>query len=266
MPGKQLTVVSLNTRGIPPAGSRLALRYAAIGAEFEAGDADVVCFQEVFTYWHLSLLARRMRSFGHVIYRASIAGPAGGLVTFSRLPVSAPVYRGFGIPPRAPGISGLTLFQAWMRGALVARLRSPGLCVVNTHPVANRDGDWSEANRFYPVHRAQLDALTRAIRAVPAPVVVCGDFNIARDSSLFAGFVASTGLTDAFGGRCPVTFRAEYLPAGATPHCIDFILTSEGVKAESAAVLFTGKAPLPGGPGYLSDHLGLCATLFVAPS
>ncbi|MBV9448060.1 MAG: endonuclease/exonuclease/phosphatase family protein [Streptosporangiaceae bacterium] len=261
VPGKQLTVVSFNTRGIPVTGSRLAMRYAAIGAELEAGDADVVCFQEIFTYWHLRLLARRMRSFRHVSYLPSVAAPAGGLVTFSRLPVSAPVYRGFGIPPRAPGISGLTRLQAWMKGALVVRLRGPGLCVVNTHPVANRDGDWSEQNRFYAVHRAQLDALTRAVRAVPAPVVVCGDFNIARDSSLFGRFVASAGLADAFEGRCPATFRAEYLPAGATPHCIDFILTSAGVRAESATALFTGKVPLPGGPGYLSDHLGLCATL-----
>jgi hypothetical protein len=29
-------------------------------------------------------------------------------------------------------------------------------------------------------------------------------------------------------------------------------------------VLFTGKEPLPGGPGYLSDHLGLLATVCVA--
>lgn len=266
MPGERLTVVSFNTRGIPVTGSRLATRYAAIGAELEAGDADVVCFQEVFTYWHLRLLTRQMRSYGHVSYRPSAAGPSGGLVTFSRLAVSAPVYRGFGIPPQAPGVSGLGRFQAWIKGVLAVRLRGPGMCVVNTHPLANRDGDWSRANRFYPVHRAQLDALTRAVRAVPAPVVVCGDFNIDRGSSLFAGFVASTRLADVFEGRCPATFRAEYLPAGATPHCIDFILASAGVAAKSATLLFTGMAPLRGGPGYLSDHLGLCATLFVARS
>ena len=66
MPGEQLTVASLNTRGIPLTGSRLASRYEAIGTAFEAGEADVVCFQEVFTYWHLRLLARRMVSFAQV--------------------------------------------------------------------------------------------------------------------------------------------------------------------------------------------------------
>ena len=100
--------------------------------------------------------------------------------------------------------------------------------------------------------------------SVAGPAVVCGDFNVDRDSSLFGDFVAGTGLVDAFGGSCPATFRAEYLPAGETPHCIDFILTSEGFKAEAATVLFAGKMPLPGGPGYVSDHLGLCARLLPA--
>jgi sphingomyelin phosphodiesterase 2 len=47
-----LTIASLNTRGIPLTGSQLAERYAAIGAGFDTGDADVVCSQEVFTYLH----------------------------------------------------------------------------------------------------------------------------------------------------------------------------------------------------------------------
>ncbi len=99
MSGVQVTVVSLNTRGVPVGGTQLAGRYVVIGAELDAGDADVVCFQEVFTWWHLRLLARRMRSLKHVSCGPSPAGPAGGLVTFSRRPVSGARYRGFGIPP-----------------------------------------------------------------------------------------------------------------------------------------------------------------------
>jgi hypothetical protein len=33
------------------------------------------------------------------------------------------------------------------------------------------------------------------------------------------------------------------------------------VTAEATTVLFADEAPLPGGPGYLSDHLGLSARL-----
>lgn len=265
MPGEELTVVSLNTRGIPVPGSYLARRYALIGAELNAGDADVACLQEVFTYWQLRLLTRRMRSFRHVCYRPSLAGPAGGLVTFSRLPVSGTTYRGFGLPPRARGISRVTRFSARMKGALVTRVERWGLCVVNTHPIANKDGDWSQAGRFYPLHRVQLDALARAVRAAGLPAVVCGDFNIDRDSSLFGDFVQGTGLADAFEGGCPATFRAEYLPPGKTSCCIDFILTTAGVRTRAATVLFTDDVPLPGGPGSVSDHIGLRATLFLAP-
>jgi endonuclease/exonuclease/phosphatase family metal-dependent hydrolase len=91
--------------------------------------------------------------------------------------------------------------------------------------------------------------------------VVCGDFNVDRDSSLFSEFAAASGLADAFEGSCPATFRAEFLPAGKAPRCIDFILIAAGIKAESATVVFTDKVPLPGGPGYVSDHMGLRASL-----
>jgi sphingomyelin phosphodiesterase 2 len=262
----RVAIVSLNTRGVPLVGSCLAGRYAVIGAALEAGDTDVACFQEVFTWWHLLLLARRMRSFGYVSFRASSAGPAGGLVTLSRLPVSSTVYRGFGIPPEAVGVSRAARLRAGLKGALMTWLACPGLCVINTHPVANRDGDWSQTGRFYPLHCAQLAVLTRMVRGVSAPAVVCGDFNIDRGSSLFSEFMIGAGLADAFEGSCPPTFRAEYLPAGEAPHCIDFILTADGVKAEAAGVVFAGEEPLPGGLGYVSDHVGLCASLFLAPS
>ncbi len=259
----RVAVVSFNTRGVPVAGSRLAGRYAAIGAALEAEDCDVVCLQEVVTWWHLRLLARRMRSFRHVSFRPSVPGPAGGLVTFSRLPVSGASYQGFGLPPRAPGISPAARLRGAMKGALVTALTRPRLHIVNTHPVANRDGDWSRDGRFYLLHRAQLTVLTRVVRGVRGPVAVCGDFNIDRDSSLFGDFVTGTELADAFEGNCPATFRAEYLQAGQTPRCIDFVLTGAGVKAAGAVVVFAGAEPLPGGPGYLSDHVGLRASLFL---
>ena len=163
-------------------------------------------------------------------------------------------------------ISRAVRLRAALKGALVSRLVRPDLCVINTHPVANRDGDWSRAGRFYPPHRAQLSGLAAAVHgACDAPAVVCGDFNIDRGSSLFSGFVTETGLADAFEDSCAPTFRAEYLPVGERPHCIDFILTAGGVKAESAAVVFVGEEMLPGGPGYVSDHVELRASLFLAP-
>lgn len=258
-------MASLNTRGIPVTGSRLAQRYAAIGAAFEAGDADVVCVQEVFSYWHLRMLARRMPSFRQVSYRRSGAGPAGGLVTFSRAAAASVRYTGFGMPARMAGLSALDRLRAGFKGVLVTRLAESGLAVINVHPLANRDGDWSPGGRFYPWHQAQLAALADVVRDTAGPAVVCGDFNITRDSSLFAAFTAETGLSDVFAGGCPATFRTEYLPAGTPPSSIDFILAGSGVHAEAATVLFAGMTEMPGGPGYVSDHLGLSARLRIPP-
>ena len=99
--GELLTIASLNTRGIPLTGSQLAARYAVIGAGFDAGDAHVVCFQEVFTYWHLRLLVRRMRSFRQVSYRPAPAGPAarsGHVLPAAGIRHGVPAFR-----PAAPG-------------------------------------------------------------------------------------------------------------------------------------------------------------------
>jgi hypothetical protein len=87
---------------------------------------------------------------------SAAAAPANALVRSRQLPAFAgrpgrragdvlaaagTVYRGFGMPPEAPGISRAARFRAALKGALVTRLAHPGLCIVNTHPVANRDGD-----------------------------------------------------------------------------------------------------------------------------
>ena len=102
MSGELLTIASLNTRGIPLTGSQLAERYAVIGAGFDAGDAYVVCCQELFTYWHLRLLVRRMRSFRQVSTRPAPAGPAGSghVLPAAGIRHGVPAFR----PP--PGLRG----------------------------------------------------------------------------------------------------------------------------------------------------------------
>jgi hypothetical protein len=88
-----LTVASLNIRGMPVTGSQLTARCKAIGDAFDASSMDVVCLQEVLTYRHLNLLTSGMRSFPHISLGRSLAGPAGGLVTFSRKPATSSYQR-----------------------------------------------------------------------------------------------------------------------------------------------------------------------------
>ncbi|MEV8375670.1 endonuclease/exonuclease/phosphatase family protein [Kribbella sp. NPDC056861] len=243
----QIVVASLNTRGMPIRGSRLAARYAVIGAAFEASAAQVVNLQEVLTYYHLRLLVKAMPSF-RATYRRSAIGPAGGVVTFSRMPVESVLYKRLPAPRRT---EWALRWRGFLKGALVSRV--DGVAVVNVHLLANTDGSWAADNRFHPIHRAQFAALAQLVAGLPSPVVVTGDFNIPRHKALVEEFLATTGLADVFGGECPPTFHSAYLPAGMRSQCIDFLLTA-GLTADDAEVLFPNEvAPV----GYVSDHLGL---------
>jgi exonuclease III len=258
----ELVVASLNTRGVPVRGSRLVERYTAMAATFEASSVDVVTFQEVHTYVHLRLLARGMPSFRSVTYRRGPLGPAGGVVTMTRRPGRLEQFQRFPLPAAVPGLSQRARWLSPVKGTLVIRLTDPDVLILNTHPTANPQGDWSNGSSYAPMHRQQLATLATLVQSLPAPVVLCGDFNIARDSDLHRDFMAGTQLKDAFGGHCPPTFHAEYLPAGRSAQCIDFVLVSASIVTEATQLMFTAEQSLPsGGRALLSDHLGLRATL-----
>jgi len=256
-----LIVATLNTRGVPVRGSGLVERYAAIARTFEDSPADVVSVQEVHTYGHLRLLTRGMPSFRWVTYARGPLGPCGGVVTLSRRPARAQQFQRFSWPSAA-GLPWRARLLSPSKGALVTRLSDPDVLVVNIHPTANTDGDWSSGGRFAPMHRQQLATVARVVGSLPAPVVVCGDFNVPRETQLHREFMGEARLTDAFAGRCPPTFHAEYLPAGRPAQCIDFLLVSPSVVVDSTSLMFTTPQPLAGGArGLVSDHVGLCATL-----
>ncbi|MEV6286494.1 endonuclease/exonuclease/phosphatase family protein [Kribbella sp. NPDC051770] len=249
MTADMLTLATLNTRGLPLRGTRIEERFAAIAAEFDAGDADVVCLQEVYTYRLLRLLRRGLPSFPYAAYRRSFSGPAGGLVVFSRQPVSGTTYR------RLPGWSRGTIPLRSRLNALhcgVLAVQVAGCRVLTIHPAANIDGDWSEQNRFRPLQAAQFNALAAIVGGDPA--IVCGDFNLPASSTLHAELLRRTGLRDAFQGDCPPTYHAEFLPAGRPAHCIDFVLVSPSISVRTRKLIFAS------GPPYVSDHLGLQVT------
>jgi endonuclease/exonuclease/phosphatase (EEP) superfamily protein YafD len=254
----QLTVASLNTLGLPLRANDLPARYRAIAEFFEASDIDVVCFQEVLTRWHVRQLTPGMPSFRHVRRARGVLGPAGGLVTMSRRPLRGARYHRF--PAPAAGMSRVDQLKSLFKGSLVTRLEN--LWIVNTHPMPNWDGDWSAGNRHGPMHRQQLARLADVVRGLDGPAVVCGDFNIAAGSTFMDDFLAATGLVDANAGDPTPTFRAEeFIGPGVPGHRIDFILTTPAVTVADTALILTDRHPFPTGPAYVSDHLGVRATL-----
>ncbi|RZU12689.1 endonuclease/exonuclease/phosphatase family metal-dependent hydrolase [Kribbella rubisoli] len=180
----QLTVATLNIRGLPLKGTRVAGRFAAIAAELDSSKIDLICLQEVFDYYHLRLLRQGMPSFTQVAYRPSLAGPRGGLVTLSRQPLSDTAYIKLPQPSRRSGLPVRARVNALHSGLLAVHLAGSRIRVLNVHPAANTDGDWSEHNRFRQLQGDQLTALGQVVKANMATTVVCGDFNVARISTL----------------------------------------------------------------------------------
>jgi endonuclease/exonuclease/phosphatase family metal-dependent hydrolase len=251
-----LRLATFNVCGLPSALPPFARRAAGFCRRIEEADLDVVVFQEVWLGRSLATLRAHLPSFPYVGRRRGPAGqPAGGLATFSRLPIGNVRYRSFrGARPDAgsPRFRLMCAVNAALQGVLTVELAGRGTVVANTHLSANRDGDWSAANRHHTFQRAQLRMLHAALPAAGRhTVIVAGDFNIASAGALYP--LVIDAWHDPFAATDPVTYHAEFLPPGAALHRIDYVLVRGDARVTDCGILI-------GDPG-LSDHLALYADL-----
>jgi endonuclease/exonuclease/phosphatase (EEP) superfamily protein YafD len=266
-------VVSLNVCGLPsslPAPKQRAAEFCRL---IEESDADVVNLQEVWTRQLFEFIRARLPSFEFVGWRRGLAGqPAGGLVSFSRLPLGAVSFTSFGwIRPRAgtPVFRALKALNSRMQGVLTVEVAGRQALVGNVHLSANRDGDWSVNNRHHGFQRSQLtvlhDTLRRARTSGTEVLIVSGDFNISSSSPMGPQIVEHGAWRDPFAEADLPTFHAELLPPGRPPHRIDYLLVSGDPRRHpvtEAVLLFGERVSLPGGRlTFLSDHLSLMARI-----
>jgi endonuclease/exonuclease/phosphatase (EEP) superfamily protein YafD len=88
---------------------------------------------------------------------------------------------------------GHALLESLHKCVLTTHLHGTGITIMNVHLNPNKDGDWSRANQFYPLHEAQLDDLTEfadQARFANATVMASGDFNLAKVCDLYSRFMA----------------------------------------------------------------------------
>jgi endonuclease/exonuclease/phosphatase family metal-dependent hydrolase len=257
-------VTTLNVCGLPAPLPPLPERAAEFGRRLDESDADVVNLQEVWSRRSLAQIRAQLPSFPYVAWRRGlIAQPAGGLVTFSRRPIGAVTYRSFqGAAPRHGGLAyrASNAINTRLQGVLTTELSGLGVLVANTHLTANKDGDWSSANRYFPFQRAQLELLHASLPSATL-TILAGDFNIASDGPLYAEIVHDGAWRDPFTGSDLVTYHAEFLPPGATGHRIDYVLVS-GDEARHPLLdfgpLFTEPVIRADGRRmYVSDHVAL---------
>ncbi|MEU9133290.1 endonuclease/exonuclease/phosphatase family protein [Kitasatospora sp. NPDC048540] len=268
----RIGVVSLNvcwglSSTLPPAKERAA----AFGSALEASDARILNFQEVWTPGLLRVLRRRLPSFPHVAFRRGAAGwPAGGLVSFSRIPIRSVSYASFrGARPRAGGLlfRSAAAIASSLQGVLTFELTGHRTVVGNVHLSANRDGDWTAGNRHHAFQRSQLRMFHRALRDARRPdtelVIASGDFNVPSDSPLYPAVLEEGAWTDPFAEADRPTFHARLLPDGRPARRIDHLLVSRGPEdrvVTGASLLFPDRVRLADGRDtFLSDHLALSA-------
>lgn len=271
-------VFSLNVGGLPSALPPVRERAVEFCRRIEESGADIVNLQEVWTPRLLDFIRARLPSFGSIAWRAGVAGrPAGGLVSFSRLPLAGVAFISFrGVRPHAgtPLFRGMKALNSRLQGVLIFEVGERRTLVGNVHLSANRDGDWSTDNRHHAFQRAQLlalhDALRQARNAETEMLILSGDLNIPSTTALYPLVVDGDTWRDPFAAADQPTFHAQLLPPGRIPRRIDYLLVSGDARrypVTEAATLFAEPVSLPDGRRmFLSDHLALTIRLPLPPT
>lgn len=200
-------------------------------------------------------------------YASALQAPRGALLTLSQVPLRQVSF----VPYEAQGPwLGPTLMDRLTgKGALIVRLVYEALpvVVINTHLLANYRADWRPTSSAAREQRRQLAQLAEIVRRQPddSVVLLAGDFNLPRGSWLYDEFVAQSGLADPLAGDQRPTYRP--FPGVPTRYALPldmvFVRMPAGYAATAEARLCLGEPVelVGGGRDYLSDHLGVQATL-----
>lgn len=218
------SLISLNTFGVPfyLSWGRLA-RLAHI---LEQIAPTVLCLQEIQQNAYATLLAQRLKTYPHRAIFPHIYAPKGGLVTFSRLPLSGQQFNLY----QDRGLRWMITFSDWAlyKGVLVTHLLFPGLKVwiLNTHLNANYSGDWRPQNPLAHTQHRQVQQLTRLVEKMPAEalIILCGDFNFPRASFLYEELVSQNGLLDPLRDNPNPTYNPFPLVPSSWKISLDYIL------------------------------------------
>jgi endonuclease/exonuclease/phosphatase family metal-dependent hydrolase len=257
--GTTFRVLTFNTYNTRLVG-QLGPRRRALGEILNRSTLDVVCLQEILWRRNLAELREICTTYSHAAYAAQGPAITGGLVTLSRWPVVEHRYVAYQVRTarRRPRLD-------WFlrKGLLITRFEIAGhpVTVVNTHLLANVDGDWSLTNRHSFALQAELYQLGAEVATVDASMamLVMGDFNVPRDSWLLDEFLTMTGLRDVLAGDTRPTYRPT--PGLRTTRALDHLLVrpspSHKVVAH-AKLAFEEPVLLPDDrPVHLSDHCGI---------
>jgi len=264
-----LSLVTYNTLGTPFFAPDITKRYKKIASLINKSKYDVVCMQEVLTYYHLYLLRSGLTNFPFVSYQKNPLGPRGGLVIFSKINLTNQSFFNYGYPKDG--------FVPWyarvaQHGILSCTLPSLSIRLATTHLSSDQVHDLTEKNKFYKYiglqSREAAVELNRSEKKYGS-VILVGDFNIAKGSELYQEFLKLTNATDLFANDKEMTYTNDRVPFfyTAPPNRIDTMYIKSKKKRMKALktehILVKPELLSNGKKGYLSDHIGLHCILEV---
>ncbi len=280
-PPKELSIVSFNVLGVPfvtthkikaylRISSQLVSRFRLLAKTLEKLQPDVIALQELHIYPLLYFLKRGLPSYPFVAYEPHKFGPRGGLVVFSRYPLEKAKYTDF---HKHGSLRNKTFVAKIIQnGILRTKIKNSSFTILNTYITSGADQNWSETSKFHNLKFLQLQQLSLATeleKKMGNDVVIAGDFNIHKNSTLYKEFLKLTKVVDLFADSTEPTIHKRFLPDEAMLPRLDYIftnLTGFDIKTISTKHLFDTPMQLTEKTkGYISDHIGLFAQVLLSP-
>lgn len=255
-------LLCFNTLGTPFFAPMITKRYKKFCELLNEGDTDIICFQEVASYYHFFLLKKQLKKYPYHAYKKFVYGPKGGLVIFSRHPLESVRYDSFA------SLGSLTMYTQLLRnGVLSCKLKGFPVRIMNTHLITDFEYKASAKNKYYPYVRQQMKetgVLMGTFSETKDTIISVGDFNLAKYDPTYKEFLENTHAVDIFSKEDePTYFHDRYqwhFRAGKSVR-IDYIFLLDKydrISIQSTKHAFTDKVQLdPDTKDYLSDHIGL---------
>jgi len=271
-----ISVVTFNTLGAPFIRGHqkknyllltyyLRRRFSKLASVLNDSEADVLALQEVHLYPLLFLLKRRLTNYPYIFYKPYIYGPRGGMVMFSKYPLSDCHYIDF--KKHGSFRDKSFIFKITQNGIVVVRVAERNTYVLNTTVSADADHDWSPQSKYNSLNSLQLSQIAytmNTLAALKSTVIAVGDFNMKQDSALYHDFCAQTNAENIFAKAAIPTQHPDFLPKDLpeTPR-LDYVFVKSTRKIETVDMhhLFRDKFLIGNKELFLSDHLGLFAKL-----
>lgn len=261
----KLSLITINTLGTPVFAPFITARYKKMAEIINEQEIDIVCLQEIQTYYHLYLFKKYLKNFPYVMYQSFFYGPKGGLVIFSKHPMEQMTYKEFSALGEFKNISFYS--RILRNGILSARLKGTPVTIATTHLTCDYFFDWAPENHLFKHVERQMKDVIQKVKDITkdnTSLILTGDFNTKKHGKLYDTLLKETGLTDAFDDLESPTYdpsRVYYKFMAKHAARIDHLFFYKGkahIKIIKHNEIFNKKVPLSENKlSYLSDHIGL---------